>query len=72
MAKWVDGCYRISKDELTTVMKMLDTMCPACIVKRCDVNEIELNVDLITPKAFWKVNDFVSNILISPTTTNSN
>lgn len=33
MANWVDKCHRINPDELGRVLKLLDKICPNCLVK---------------------------------------
>lgn len=51
--------YKISKEELGTVIVDLDAKCPTALVKNSAEDEVEINVDLISPKVFSETMTFV-------------
>lgn len=53
--------YKITKEELGKVIIDLDEMCPAAITKNSAEDQLEINVDNISPAAFKKVMEFVTN-----------
>uniref|UniRef100_A0A7S3HR85 Bromo domain-containing protein n=1 Tax=Spumella elongata TaxID=89044 RepID=A0A7S3HR85_9STRA len=63
MTHWVDKCHRISAEDLGRVLKLLDNICPNCLVKRSDTNEVEVNVDLLNGKAFREAAALTNTIL---------
>lgn len=52
--------YKIGKDELGQVIMDLDVKCPKALIKNSAEDEVEINVDLISPAAFAEVRDFVN------------
>lgn len=52
--------YKIGKDELGQVIMDLDVKCPKALIKNSAEDEVEINVDLISPAAFVEVRDFVN------------
>jgi hypothetical protein len=58
---FVKGLYKISKEELGKVITELDTKCPAALSKNNAEDEIEINVDNITPLVFHEVKGFVAS-----------
>lgn len=58
---FVKGLYKISKEELGKVITELDTKCPAALSKNNAEDEIEINVDNITPIVFHEVKGFVTS-----------
>ena len=63
MQQWAENCHKIGQDELGKMLSVLESACPQSLLKRHDVNEVEVNVDLIGGKAFREVSDFVANLL---------
>lgn len=63
MTNWVEKCHRIPADELGKVMTMLDSLCPNSLIKKTDTSEVEVNVDLITGKAFRDICNYVNKIM---------
>lgn len=55
MNTWVGDCHSISAEELGKVLVKLEELCPQCIVKRTECNEVEVNVDLVTGRAFREI-----------------
>lgn len=53
--------YKISKEELGKVITDLETKCPKALIKNSAEDEVEINVDNITPLAFREVVDFVNS-----------
>ncbi|KAL3792568.1 hypothetical protein HJC23_005538 [Cyclotella cryptica] len=51
--------YKISKEELGTVITDLDAKCPTALVKNSAEDEVEINVDSISPKVFSEIMAFV-------------
>eukprot|EP00978_Attheya_sp_CCMP212_P009593 scaffold22759_cov54-Attheya_sp.AAC.2 len=58
---FVKGLYKVSKEELGKVITELDTKCPAALSKNNAEDEIEINVDNITPLVFHEVKGFVAS-----------
>ena len=52
--------YKISKEELGKVIVDLDAGCPEAITKNSAEDQVEINVDNITPESFQSVNTYVS------------
>ena len=53
--------YKISKEELGKVITDLETKCPKALIKNSAEDEVEINVDNITPMAFREVVDYVNS-----------
>jgi len=53
--------YKISKEELGKVITDLDTKCPKALIKNSAEDEVEINVDNITPVAFREIVDYVNS-----------
>ena len=47
--------YKLTKEELGTILVNLDHKCPAAIIKNVTEDEVELNVDQITPVMFTEL-----------------
>ncbi|KAK1736889.1 bromodomain-containing protein [Skeletonema marinoi] len=52
--------YKIGKDDLGKVIMDLDVKCPKSLIKNSAEDEVEINVDLISPAAFAEVREFVN------------
>jgi hypothetical protein len=52
-------CYKLETDDLGALMQLLEAKCPSCLVKKKETNEVEVNVDLISGKAFREAERFV-------------
>jgi len=52
--------YKIGKEELGRVIMDLDVKCPKALIKNSAEDEVEINVDLISPAAFVEVRDYVN------------
>ena len=52
--------YKITKEELGKVIVDLDNICPVAITKNSAEDQVEINVDNISPAAFKKVMLFVT------------
>lgn len=63
MTNWVEKCHRIPADELGKVMTMLDSSCPNSLIKKSETSEVEVNVDLITGKAFREISTYVDKVM---------
>ena len=44
--------YKLSKEELGKILVDLDNKCPAALIKNATEDEVEMNVDNITPSVF--------------------
>ncbi|KAL7534602.1 hypothetical protein ACHAXR_005983 [Thalassiosira sp. AJA248-18] len=55
------GLYKISKEELGKVITDLETKCPKALIKNSAEDEVEINVDNISPVAFREVVDYVNS-----------
>eukprot|EP00571_Detonula_confervacea_P015674 CAMPEP_0172310226 /NCGR_PEP_ID=MMETSP1058-20130122/11361_1 /TAXON_ID=83371 /ORGANISM="Detonula confervacea, Strain CCMP 353" /LENGTH=200 /DNA_ID=CAMNT_0013022997 /DNA_START=148 /DNA_END=747 /DNA_ORIENTATION=- len=53
--------YKISKEELGKVITDLETKSPKALIKNSAEDEVEINVDNITPLAFREVVDYVNS-----------
>mmetsp|Transcript_26392 Transcript_26392/g.76161 ORF Transcript_26392/g.76161 Transcript_26392/m.76161 type:complete len:214 (+) Transcript_26392:94-735(+) len=53
--------YKISKEDLGKVVVELDTKCPSALTKNAVEDEVEINVDLVSPQLFYEVAEFVKN-----------
>jgi hypothetical protein len=53
--------YKITKEELGKLIVDLDEMCPAAITKNSAEDQLEINIDNISPMAFKKVMEFETN-----------
>ena len=52
--------YKIGKEELGKVIMDLDVKCPKALIKNSAEDEVEINVDLISPAAFHEVREYVN------------
>ena len=52
--------YKISKEELGKVITDLEAKCPKALIKNSAEDEVEINVDNISPVAFKEAVDYVS------------
>ena len=52
--------YKIGKEELGKVIMDLDAKCPKALTKNSAEDEVEINVDLITPAVFAEVKAYVN------------
>mmetsp|Transcript_16504 Transcript_16504/g.15830 ORF Transcript_16504/g.15830 Transcript_16504/m.15830 type:complete len:199 (+) Transcript_16504:106-702(+) len=55
MNTWVGDCHSLTAEELGKVLVKLEQSCPQSLIKKSDCNEVEVNVDLVTGKAFREV-----------------
>jgi len=53
--------YKISKEELGKVITDLDTKCPKALIKNSAEDEVEINVDKISPAAFKEITEYVNS-----------
>jgi len=53
------GLYKISKEQLGKLIVELDTKCSDCLTKNKTEDEVEINVDKITPVVFREMMDLV-------------
>mmetsp|Transcript_15677 Transcript_15677/g.31664 ORF Transcript_15677/g.31664 Transcript_15677/m.31664 type:complete len:216 (-) Transcript_15677:99-746(-) len=51
--------YKISKEDLGKVVVEIDTKCPSALTKNSAEDEVEVNVDMISPAVFHSVSSFV-------------
>lgn len=51
--------YKITKEELGNVITDLDAKCPKALVKNSAEDEVEINVDVISPKIFDELLSYV-------------
>lgn len=63
MEIFVDKCHRISSEDLQIILKHLDSNCPQCLIKRANTNEVEINFDTMTGKAFKEISKIIHSIL---------
>lgn len=61
--KFAKNLYKISKEELGKVIIDLDTICPAAITKNNAEDQVEINVDNISPVAFQKLMEYVTGCI---------
>eukprot|EP00599_Poterioochromonas_sp_BG-1_P000061 CAMPEP_0173146270 /NCGR_PEP_ID=MMETSP1105-20130129/8390_1 /TAXON_ID=2985 /ORGANISM="Ochromonas sp., Strain BG-1" /LENGTH=157 /DNA_ID=CAMNT_0014060433 /DNA_START=1 /DNA_END=470 /DNA_ORIENTATION=- len=47
ISEFVEKSHRITPEELGKVLRKLDELCPNCIVKKPNSNEVDVNTDLI-------------------------
>merc|ERR1712194_848393 len=50
-----------SKEELGKVITDLDTKCPKALIKNSAEDEVEINVDKISPAAFKEITEYVNS-----------
>lgn len=53
--------YKITKEELGILITTLDEKCPAALTKNASEDEVEINVDNITPSVFHDLITYVRN-----------
>lgn len=53
--------YKITKEELGQIITDLDQKCPKALKKNSAEDEVEINVDFISPAVFHEVMQFVKN-----------
>jgi hypothetical protein len=61
--KFAKSLYKITKEELGKVIIDLDTICPDAITKNNTEDQVEINVDNISPEAFQKVMEYVNGCI---------
>jgi hypothetical protein len=57
--------YKLSKEELGKILVDLDNKCPQALVKNATEDEVEMNVDNITPPVFAEVVKFATECVAS-------
>ena len=57
------GLYKITKEELGKVITDLDQKCPASLTKNSAEDEVEINVDQISPATFHEVMKYVKDCI---------
>mmetsp|Transcript_308 Transcript_308/g.438 ORF Transcript_308/g.438 Transcript_308/m.438 type:complete len:218 (+) Transcript_308:156-809(+) len=55
--------YKLTKDEVGKILVELDQKCPAALVKNSSEDEVELNVDKITPTMFAELVTFANGCI---------
>ena len=50
--------YKLSREELGKILVDLDQKCPSALVKNSSEDEVELNVDKITPEVFRELVEY--------------
>jgi len=55
--------YKISKEDLGKIICDLDEKCPTCLAKNQAEDEVEINVDLISPVVFHEVTNYVKAMI---------
>merc|ERR1719343_911635 len=53
--------YKITKEELGKVITDLETKCPKALIKNSAEDEVEINVDNISPVAFREITEYVNS-----------
>lgn len=59
MSIWVGDCHSITAEELGKVLVKLEELCPQCLIKRSECNEVEVNVDLVAGRAFREISSIL-------------
>jgi len=57
--------YKLSKDEVGKILVELDQKCPAALVKNSSEDEVELNIDKITPEIFNELVTYADGCITS-------
>mmetsp|Transcript_36815 Transcript_36815/g.41975 ORF Transcript_36815/g.41975 Transcript_36815/m.41975 type:complete len:242 (-) Transcript_36815:331-1056(-) len=57
--------YKLTKDEVGRILVELDQKCPAALVKNSSEDEVELNIDKITPEIFNELVTFANGCISS-------
>lgn len=55
------GLYKITKEQLGKVITDLDAKCPKALVKNAAEDEVEINIDNITPVTFKEIEEYVNS-----------
>ena len=55
--------YKITKEDLGKIICDLDEKCPTCLTKNQAEDEVEINVDLISPVVFHEVTNYVKAMI---------
>eukprot|EP01038_Epipyxis_sp_PR26KG_P014014 gene14014-18795_t len=63
MVEFAEKSHRLSPEDLGKMLKILDNNCPNCLIKKFDSNEVEVNVDLISGRAFREASNYVNECL---------
>jgi len=61
--KFAKSLYKISKEDLGKIICDLDEKCPTCLTKNEAEDEVEINVDLISPVVFHEVTNYVQSMI---------
>lgn len=51
--------YKVTKEDLGKLIVEIDTKCPSALTKNIAEDEVEINVDIITPAVFHHVAEFI-------------
>lgn len=63
MTAWVADCHQVTSEELGQVLQKLEAACPQSLIKRPELNEVEVNVDLIPGSVFREIRSSLENTL---------
>jgi hypothetical protein len=63
LTSFVEKCHRMTPDDLTQVLLHLESICPDCILKKPESNEVDVNTDLITGPAFNEIMKFLDGMI---------
>lgn len=68
---FTEKCFKLSPEDLGKILLLLDKLCPRCLLRSQAHDEVQLNVDLLTPTAFTEANRLLQTIVVATTNTNS-
>jgi hypothetical protein len=63
MTAWVADCHQVTSEELGQVLQKLEAACPQSLIKRPELNEVEVNVDLVPGSVFREIRSSLENTL---------
>ena len=55
-----NGFFKLSSEDLGEAIRMIDKICPQALDKVSQKDEIEINIDKLTPKMFTTIRDFIA------------
>ena len=52
LSLWADLCFKLTHKELGNIINLLDDICPTALIKNVPLNEIRVDVDLLSASAY--------------------
>jgi hypothetical protein len=63
--EFAEQCFKLSPEDLGKILLLLDKLCPRCLLRSQAQDEVQLNVDLLTPTAFAEANRLLQSHIVA-------